>query len=89
MLQVTAKAASGAEARFTVSLVTQLPDPNAATPEPTAEITETAAAAPTEAPAADAFSFSDIGNTVEGQRSADELEYDGEKSATLGGNLEE
>ncbi|MBR0366977.1 MAG: peptidoglycan-binding protein [Clostridia bacterium] len=48
-----------------------------------------ATAAPTEAPAADAFSFSDIGNTVEGQRSADELEYDGEKSSTLGGNQEE
>ena len=85
---ITAKAASGAEARFTVSLVTQLPDPNAATPEPTASATETAVA-PTEAPADDTFSFSDIGNTVEGQRSADELDYDGEKSTTLGGNLEE
>lgn len=87
---ITARASSGAEAHFTVSLVTQLPDPNAATPEPTeAPVAETAVAAPTDAPADDAFSFADIGNTVEGQRSADELDYDGEKSATMGGNLEE
>ena len=85
---ITARASSGAEARFTVSLVTQLPDPDAATPEPAAEDAETTAA-PTESPAADSFSFSDIGNTVEGQRSADELEYNGEKSSTLGGNQEE
>lgn len=85
---ITAKAASGAEARFTVSLVTQLPDPNAETPEPTAEAKAQATTAPTEAPV-ETFNFSDIGNSVEGQRSASDLEYDGEKSVTMGGGLEE
>lgn len=86
---ITAQAASGAEARFTVSLVTQLPDPDAATPAPSdnpeAEIED----APTEAPQEPTFDFSDIGTTVEGQRSADDLDYDGEKSATMGGSGED
>ena len=87
---ITARAASGAEARFTVSLVTQLPEPDAEPAEGDASDGDTSAdaPAPTEAPE-DSFSFSDIGKSVEGEHSADELDYDGEKSATMGGTLEE
>ncbi|MBR0366842.1 MAG: Ig-like domain-containing protein [Clostridia bacterium] len=84
---ITARAASGAEARFTVSLVTQLPDPDAEPDEADAPA-DGDAPAPTEAPE-DAFSFSDIGKSVEGEHSADELDYNGEKSATMGGGMEE
>lgn len=98
---ITAKAASGAQAQFTVSLVTQLPEPEPeeTEAEPGAETESDPAApqapgqdaqpTPTEAPAEDSFSFSDIGNNVEGRTSTDELNYDGEKSATMGGTLEE
>ena len=92
---ITARASSGAEAHFTVSLVTQLPEPEpeetgtADAPEAADGEPAAADAAPTEAPEEDAFSFSDIGVEVEGQHSADELHYDGEKSATMGGTLED
>lgn len=88
---ITARASSGAEARFTVSLVTQLPE---AEPEPTEQPAEpdapqpTAEAMPTEAPKEDSFSFSDIGSNVEGRQSTDKLNYSDEKSATLGGSAE-
>ena len=88
---ITARAVSGAEARFTVSLVTQLPEPET-TSETANETTEAPveriAAEPTGEPVA-SFSFSDIGNTVEGEQSTENLNYDDEKSATMGGTLEE
>jgi len=87
---ITARAASGAEAHFTVSLVTQLPEPEPEEPEAEApDATAPDAAAPTEEPEAETFSFSDIGSNVEGRESTDELNYTGEKSATMGGTLEE
>ena len=68
---ITARAASGAEAHMTVNVVTEIPDPNAPKATPTA------------APADDAgdgtgedggFEFDDIGSSVEGRVSVDELE---------------
>ena len=92
---ITARAVSGAEASFTVSLVTKLPEPEPEATEPAegvesgedVESVPAATAAPTEEPEA-SFSFSDIGQSVEGEHSASELEYQGEKSATMGGSLE-
>ena len=81
---ITARASSGAEARFTVNVVTELPDPNAPRPTPTAVPTEAPDdGEPTAAPAGDTFSFDDIGKSVEGRVSVDEIdEADGQPASS-------
>ena len=81
---ITARAASGAEARFVVNVVDELPDPNAEpTPDPFAtEAPETVEPDETDEPGG--FSFDDIGNGVEARRGADDLTGDTDSSTNSG-----